>query len=67
MSNKAKVLAIYRFAFCQWDYGEQKFIVWSDLITSKNKQILGKGETAMYAWQIANEFLTKQDKTELYD
>lgn len=61
MSNKAKVIAVYPNAFCRWNFLEQKYIVWD------NTNILGVGDTPMWAWSIASEFLTKQDKSELYD
>ena len=67
MSNKAKVLAVYPDAYCYYSHSEQKFLVWDKNICFTDAKLLGKGETAMWAWQIANELLTKEDKTELYE
>jgi hypothetical protein len=61
MSNKGKVIAVYPDAYCYYSKSEQKFIV------CDNATVLGVGETPMWAWSIANEFLTKKDKSELYE
>lgn len=67
MTNKAKVLAVYPNAYCYWLQTEQKYLVWSEKLDHKKAIILGKGETPMYAWLIASEFLTKENKSELYE